>query len=205
MSDLFISPFTRHDNSNGAPMSGCKIFFYESGTLTPAPIYTTEDLDTEHTNPVVSDAGGLFAPIYLDPAISYRAVLKTSANVTVQDIDPYNVVGTGYTYLVHFSFLGTPDALVIMDGHVVGEAFSIEADFDAGAWAKVSTNPASTWTATLHKNNTEIGTLEISTGGVATFQGDATDFDEGDLFKIVSPNSSTTLVDLFVTIKGATS
>lgn len=90
---LFVSPVVRATDANVDALSGALWYFYASGGLTPADVYTTSALSTAHANPVVADAGGLFAPIYLDPAVSYRAILKTAAGVTIQDIDPVTLTG----------------------------------------------------------------------------------------------------------------
>lgn len=70
--------------------SGDKLYFYTTGTLTPASVYTTSDLSVAHANPVVADATGAFAPIYLDPAVTYRVIHKTAAGAAYPngDIDP---------------------------------------------------------------------------------------------------------------------
>lgn len=91
---LFVPPVVRATDANNAVLPGAKWYFYASGGTTPAAIYTTSALNVAHTNPVVADSAGLFAPIYLDPAVSYRATLKTAAGVTVQDVDPYNSLST---------------------------------------------------------------------------------------------------------------
>jgi hypothetical protein len=75
--------------SGGDNYASAKYYFYISGTTTPAAIYTDADRTTQHTNPVIADAGGVFAPIWLDPLVMYRRVLKTTAGATISDIDPY--------------------------------------------------------------------------------------------------------------------
>jgi hypothetical protein len=85
---LFLLPAIRAADANLNPLAGATLYFYTSGTTTPASVYTTTARSTAHSNPVVADSGGLFAPIYLDPEITYRVVLKTSAGVTIQDVDP---------------------------------------------------------------------------------------------------------------------
>lgn len=87
---LFHPSVVRTVDDNGNPMSGALWYFYVTGTTTPASIYTANNLTTELSNPVVSDAAGLFANIYLDPDVTYRAVLKTSSGATIKDIDPVN-------------------------------------------------------------------------------------------------------------------
>jgi hypothetical protein len=75
----------------GLPSAGAKATFYYSGTTTKAPVYTADDLVTEHSNPVVADAAGSLPSIYLDDTIDYRLVLTTAAGVTIPggDVDPY--------------------------------------------------------------------------------------------------------------------
>jgi hypothetical protein len=87
---LFYLPFPCAFRSNGAPAPQAKAHFYESGTTTPLAIYTTSDLTTEHPNPVVADAAGRFADIYLDNTKTYRLVIndKNDASLGV-DLDPY--------------------------------------------------------------------------------------------------------------------
>lgn len=75
-------------DANGLAMSGAQLFFYQTGTLTPQSVYTTSAVSVAHPNPLVADSGGLFPPIYPNPAQSYRAILKTAGGVTIQDIDP---------------------------------------------------------------------------------------------------------------------
>lgn len=82
-------PFWQVFDDNGDPLAGALLYTYESGTSTPATVYSDPDLDPIHalTNPVVADSAGYFVPIYLAPA-AYKFVLKTSAGVTRQTIDP---------------------------------------------------------------------------------------------------------------------
>ncbi len=92
MSALFALPRQFVTDNAGAPLSGARLFFYEAGTSTPKPIYADIDLNTPHTNPVTSDAFGLFPAIWLDTRESnYRVTLTTNALVerwTVEDVGP---------------------------------------------------------------------------------------------------------------------
>jgi hypothetical protein len=85
---LFNSPVVRATDANNSALSGAKFYFYVSGTTTPATVYTSDARTTAASNPVVADSGGLFAPIYLDPTVTYRAILKDSAGTVIQDVDP---------------------------------------------------------------------------------------------------------------------
>jgi hypothetical protein len=91
---LFHPSAHRALDANGNPISGATWTFYLSGTTTLTPVYTSNALSTALSNPVVADSGGKFANIFLDNAISYRAVLKDSGGSTIKDIDPVNGSGT---------------------------------------------------------------------------------------------------------------
>jgi hypothetical protein len=89
MTGLFLpAPVLRAVDQNGAPLPGALLQFYLTGTTTPTNVYTDKTLGTPLSNPVVADAGGLFAPIFLDPTVSYRCQLLTSAASLIRDIDP---------------------------------------------------------------------------------------------------------------------
>lgn len=92
MARLFM-PFFRAIDANGDPMSGAKLYFYITGTTTPKNTYSQSDLDPGHVNanPVVADGNGLFGLIYLEQDVNYKVILKSSADVSVQTIDPYFV------------------------------------------------------------------------------------------------------------------
>jgi len=65
----YISPVENITDSNGAPMVGAKLVFYETGTTTPKAIYSDSDFSTPITNPVTavsSDAGAIYPDIHLD-------------------------------------------------------------------------------------------------------------------------------------------
>jgi hypothetical protein len=87
---LFISPFTRATDASNNALSGAELYFYATGTTTLATVYSDSGLSTTLSNPVVADAGGKFANIYLDPAVTYRAVMKTGGGATLFDVDPYD-------------------------------------------------------------------------------------------------------------------
>jgi hypothetical protein len=85
---LFTSPVVRATDANNLALSGAKWYFYVSGGLTPAAVYADSARTTPFASPVVADSGGLFAPIYLNPSVTYRAILKDALGSTIQDIDP---------------------------------------------------------------------------------------------------------------------
>jgi hypothetical protein len=85
---LLAAPVFRAIDATGAPMAGAQLQFYVTGTTTPTPVYSSSTLATPLANPVVADSGGLFPPIFLDPAVTYRVQLLTSAGVLISDVDP---------------------------------------------------------------------------------------------------------------------
>jgi len=89
MTGTFLSmPVLRAVDANGLPLPGALLQFYVTGTTTPTNVYSSSTLGTALSNPVVADSGGLFAPIWLDPTVTYRAQLQTSAGGVIRDIDP---------------------------------------------------------------------------------------------------------------------
>lgn len=94
MAQLFLPPVYQVSDANGAPVSGAKLYFYQTGTTTPITVYQDSDKDTAHTNPVIADSKGQFPPIYVDSA-TYKIVLKDASDVTIQTVDPVNAGGVG--------------------------------------------------------------------------------------------------------------
>ena len=86
--NLLTMPVLRAVDANGAPLPGALLQFYVTGSTTPTNVYSSASLATALSNPVAADAGGLFAPIYLDPTVTYRCQLLTSAGALIRDIDP---------------------------------------------------------------------------------------------------------------------
>lgn len=145
---LFISPVIRASDANNNSLSGAKWYFYETETLDPIDVYTTSARTTAHANPVVADAGGLFAPIYLDPDVTYRAILRRADGGLIQDIDPYSPGSGGGSatigLFVDAADINIPETVTLVqtEGHTVsgiGSAWYVyDADVDA---AFVATYP----------------------------------------------------------------
>ena len=94
MAGLLPNYILREWNNDGRLLSGGKVYFYESGTLTPKPTYTTYLLNVQHTNPVILDAGGA-ADIWLGDG-AYRVLITDSNGVQIRSpIDGIVGVGAG--------------------------------------------------------------------------------------------------------------
>jgi len=74
-------------DSNGIA-DGASIYFYSTGTTTPATIYSNAALSTTMTNPVVVAAGAAVPDIYLDSTVTYRRKI-VYPDGTNDDTDPY--------------------------------------------------------------------------------------------------------------------
>ena len=86
-----LSTPARAADANGRAISGARWFFYASGTTTLQAAFTAPTLAVAHPNPVVADNDGIFAPVYFDPAKTYRAVLRAATGTAnIMDIDPVN-------------------------------------------------------------------------------------------------------------------
>ena len=84
-------------DSSGNPLSGGLLYFFTAGSSTPENTYTTSAGSVANAHPIVLDSGGYPASagsvisIWLTAGVSYKAVLKTSAGVTVWSRD--NITG----------------------------------------------------------------------------------------------------------------
>jgi hypothetical protein len=86
MTTVHLSPILQDAqfDSNGAYLSGGKIYWYFAGTSTPTPVYTDNAGVNQHTNPIILNSTGQTpAAIWLADGISYKAILKTSNDVSI--------------------------------------------------------------------------------------------------------------------------
>lgn len=88
----FLLPKVSIFDTAGDPISGAKLYFYETSTSTPLATYADEDNTIANTNPVVCDAAGRAGPIWLQTDKIYKLVVKTSTDVTVYTVDPVKAV-----------------------------------------------------------------------------------------------------------------
>lgn len=89
---LLTPVILRQTTANGKLASGCKVYFYQSGTNTPKAIYLDPNGTTQAPNPVIGDSSGWIGPIYGDGY--YRMVVCTSTGSQI--IPPVdNVIGVG--------------------------------------------------------------------------------------------------------------
>lgn len=87
---LFQLPKQTVIDSSVRVSPGALANFYATGTVIRQDTYTDSALTIPAANPVVADANGVFAPIYLDPTKVYKLTLTTSAAVLIYTVDPCN-------------------------------------------------------------------------------------------------------------------
>jgi hypothetical protein len=87
---IFTQPSQQALDSAANVLSGATLTFYLTGTNTPTNAYSDSTLSTPTANPLSANAAGVWIPIFLDPTITYRVVLKTQAGAVLQTWDPAN-------------------------------------------------------------------------------------------------------------------
>lgn len=139
---------------------------------------------------------------YYVPVTGWRAWVVDEATEVVWN-------GTAWSALPRPVAIGTfsetsPLGNQILLDWVFADATVFADDF-AGSRASVGTNPTATFTAVIQKNGSSVGSLAISTSGVATFAttGTTVSFAAGDLLTVVAPGTpDATIARLRLTLKG---
>lgn len=85
MASRFVLPFA--DVGQGIiPSDGAKLFFFVTGTSTPKDTFSDAAGTIPNANPVIADASGVFADIFIDG--SYKVQLKDKNDVQIWEADP---------------------------------------------------------------------------------------------------------------------
>lgn len=88
----------------GVPINGAKLYFYLSGSSTPASVYTDANLSVAWAFPAVTSSAGRIV-VYLDPAVGNLKLIVTDENgvqvgPTVDPVVPTNAgVGLGDVFI----------------------------------------------------------------------------------------------------------
>lgn len=124
MANRYTSPFEQQfDATTGDFLSGGLLYFYITGTSTLTNTYSEQTLDPllANANPVVLNSAGRHGPIFLDPAVTYKAVLKNSGGSTIATSDP--VVDPAANVTAAFQvYAGNPNGFVAGSAGTVGGA-----------------------------------------------------------------------------------
>lgn len=87
---IFTQPSQQALDTAANVLSGATLTFSLTGTSTPTNAYSDSGLTTPVANPLSANSAGVFIPVFLDPTVSYRIVLKTQAGAVLQTWDPAN-------------------------------------------------------------------------------------------------------------------
>jgi hypothetical protein len=87
---IFTQPSQQALDTAANVLSGATLTFQVTGTSTPTDAYSEPTLTTPLANPLSANGAGVFVPVFLDPEVVYRIILKTQAGVTLQTWDPAN-------------------------------------------------------------------------------------------------------------------
>ncbi len=92
MANQLIPALPRATDANGDPVSGAKALFYQTGTTTPVTTYTDEALSVAHSSPVVADAGGKFAQVFIGAGTQVKVVVNDADDALLYQYDPCPMV-----------------------------------------------------------------------------------------------------------------
>lgn len=88
---LFSLAYTKPLSTAGLPLAGAQMFFYQTGAYTTQQtVYQDIALTSPAAQPLVADGNGRFAPVFLNPALSYSWQLYTAGSVLLEQADPVN-------------------------------------------------------------------------------------------------------------------
>jgi hypothetical protein len=87
---IFTQPSQQALDTTASVLSGATLTFTLTGTSTPTDAYSDSALTIPVSNPLSADSAGVWIPIFLDPEVVYRVVLKTQAGAVLKTWDPAN-------------------------------------------------------------------------------------------------------------------
>lgn len=99
MAQRFYTPISREFTNAGVIGAGFKLYFYTTGTSTPITTYSNVGLSSANTNPVIADAYGRFAEIFVSDFSLVKAILKDASDNTIWTVDPVTPSGAASTTL----------------------------------------------------------------------------------------------------------
>ena len=179
-------------------------------------VVSVPDVDTfivQHGGGVVDQAGLTAGSVhYLQDAgglgttagtVEVPVLLATSTTAGVMLAIGAGGGGGNGVYDLVLGFVGNPSASVL-DWLLVGRSVTIASADPGEAYARTTPSDG-TWTATIKKNGTSVGTLDITTGGVVSWTvGSDISLAAGDRIEVVAPNpADSTLADVQILLQGA--
>jgi hypothetical protein len=156
MASLLSTPFM--DVGSGiVPSDGALLNFYVVGSGTRKDTYTTASATTEHANPVVADALGVFPSIYISGAYDWVLTDKNAVQKNTGSVDEFVTVGEN-AFTKNFATL----AEAVADTNLVdGDALNLAERTSGGGGG-------ATWDVVLSSGVTENTYNIVQCTGVAT-------------------------------------
>lgn len=93
MAHYVNAPLFQAIGPNGVPYSGAKLYLYATGTTTLLAVYSDEALTIPAANPVIADADGVFASVFLETAPKFKIMMTDAGGTVLQTRDPVYSVG----------------------------------------------------------------------------------------------------------------
>lgn len=168
--NLFQPSLNRILDDAGRIAPFARMYFYYTQTLSAAPAYSDAAGVTPIVNPVVADSSGILPASYLDPAVTYRVILRTAEDADlIWDVDP--VKGFDESQLADAAA-----ATLVARNEAVAAASSATADagiassaaqtaVTASATASADLPYANAYATTLPKGVTSTSITAAGTGG----------------------------------------
>jgi hypothetical protein len=163
---LTPTPYQTVLDGDGVAVSGAKIYTYEAGTTTNATTYTTSDLSVANANPIVADSAGRYVA-YLSAGANMRFIIKTSADVTIDDQD--NVLSVPGAS-VNLDVEGTVGEAVTAGQVLYLSSASEASPLTAGLWYLTDADAAPTSTSP-QSIGVAVSAIAINTSGTIRLAG----------------------------------
>ena len=98
-------------DANGSNSPGAKAWFYDTGTTSAQTVYSDTSLSTAHTQPVVSDANGVFPQVFGAGTVALKVVLTDASDAALPEgtLDPVATSSLSVSGAGQVSFAPTAD------------------------------------------------------------------------------------------------
>src|SRR5690242_393468 len=116
--------------NTGSP--GAHLNVYQAGTTTRKPVYASNSLTTQLSNPVVADGAGRFPDVWLDNALLYKLVYTDKNGATLATYDNY-VPGSPPSADALQPYQDAAEAAAAAAANSAAEAATSEANAEAAA------------------------------------------------------------------------
>lgn len=149
-----------------APGAGYKVRFFQSGTTTPVTVYTSPNLATPHDSPLVSDAAGVFPPVFSGGG-AVKSVVTKPDDSSYYTLDPVFRIPTSASGATEVTFNPTV-ALPFenVQDAIEGAAASAASGFTPFGLGVTGTNAL---IADLNATNVASGTYRFDNTTIGTF------------------------------------